>query len=353
MNCSDFLRGLEETRDIEDLKKAFGEHLEQCPSCKEHLRVWERLHRDLVALSPDQAVIDRISQKNLDQISPPPIGRHLLTLGLIVGICGLILFLGYYFISAKPAGKQWPPEEKNQPAQLPHASPEASNILALIDGNFSLKKPTGETIQKMKTARIDSSLDKVILAEGDHCSVTFPPDRIVRISPPCEFSVPARGTLSVKQGDCSLSFRPSPKGYRVVLTTVILGVKGTTVRLKISESAEIIFIEEGVVDWESLSGNASGTMVTGNGIKILPSGIFPIEEIPDQKVEGPLTGPSPTSSENLPPPISPIASESPVGSSPAIVATPPAEIASATLSQPEESPDVPPNSPINSLEDEF
>jgi len=152
--------------------------------------------------------------------------------------------------------------------------------MAEVRGHFLLAGPRTSST-RLEVATITSRFDRVVLDRAHFCEVRFPSNRSIKIQRECEFSILADGVIAIQRGHWShLAFAGSPHGYKVHLPSIVLGIQGTSIVLQISASEESVWVEEGVVAWESPERKTNGVLSGGMGLTVLPTGIASLSVSP-------------------------------------------------------------------------
>jgi hypothetical protein len=139
-----------------------------------------------------------------------------------------------------------------------------------------------EVSQKVTVADRDvevRSADRIVLNSGESCFLEFPDGRKIKFSGEGEYQLHGQ-EIKIIRGGFMVSFKSSPKGYKVRLPTSTLGIRGTLLHIKIGDAMEWVWVDEGCIDWENNLTGKKGVLSTGEGVHISGKTSAPIKSSP-------------------------------------------------------------------------
>jgi hypothetical protein len=270
MNCSQFQKKLEESIDLEQVRIEFAEHLKKCSKCRKAFEIQLHLHKSLASLSPDKATRERILSNTLNKISPDSFINkfsYMAIRGLIMVLVIIVLTIsGYlYFIVQKTKTHTAERKKNKKEIELPELKPKQI-ILATIKGNFIWKKDADSKSIRKNFQEIHDQGEIIYLHNQNYCELITKKGKSVKIISRAVFYLPDPRTIAFKQANCRLDFEKSGKGYKIKLPDINVFVRGTSVRLFINGVKTMVWIDEGVVEWQSLVDGKKGILRKNMGL---------------------------------------------------------------------------------------
>jgi len=136
--------------------------------------------------------------------------------------------------------------------------------------------------------------DRVLLVKNEVCNFSYPDGRKVKFAGEGEY-IPGVNEIKIIRGGMTLSFSTSTKGYKILLPTATLGIRGTIISLLVNKGCDEVWVEEGKIEWRDKNSGANGFLKTGEGLKFglakpiaikkSPVPSFPKELIHDPKAD--------------------------------------------------------------------
>ncbi|MFZ2956541.1 MAG: hypothetical protein WA705_06600 [Candidatus Ozemobacteraceae bacterium] len=242
-------------------KKEHADHISACKVCAKAVKTRFGVDEALTGLSPDTPAIGRMLTALTIELSKSPrplkpekfsfLSPQFISIIIfsVLAITGIVVGILVFDSNNEAQVSRNQEQPGNQPQSMPVI---AGRILA--SPNLLMK------VRKDENSVLD-------LTNG----------REVAISGAGSLHVSDSGDIIMHDGKLRMAFSHSPRGYKIVLPTVFLMIRGTTIETEISGECQIVRVIEGNIDWTVSSSKEHGELRSGEGIQVKGVRVDPLE----------------------------------------------------------------------------
>ncbi|NLF97910.1 MAG: hypothetical protein GX569_14335 [Candidatus Riflebacteria bacterium] len=283
MTCENFSEWLNEgnfAAGVDELPEHFVEHVKSCSICQQALSVQNfeiaKLKKQ-ATLRPE--VKKRILLEVKKQIAAPQSEKRFSFAAFLSGFALVILLCSLAAISFWGHGPK---------------------PVAYVSGNGKLlRNATAIELSPQQQAVLPG--DRLHFADGGGKLAWDNKDQL-QIEGGAEFIV-NENSLSMLNGDARIAFKPSARGYNVVMNFSSLVIVGTVLQLQARPDSDFIYVEDGKIQWQQKDGGKTGFLAKGQGLTISARQIAEMTQSHSEE-SGQSTG-----SESSPEPVLDVASD--------------------------------------------
>ncbi|MBF0499225.1 MAG: hypothetical protein HQM09_03790 [Candidatus Riflebacteria bacterium] len=233
-------------------KKENADHISTCKVCAKAVKVRSDIDDALTGLSPDKSAIGRIKAGLKAELakSPKPLRPEKSSFISPSGIMAIVLavlavagsIVALFLHNSRDEGTVIRKHEI--PA---HDLASATNIVGrnMFSPNRLVK------LQKNETSVLE-------LSGG----------RQVTLSGAGSLQVSDSGDIRMHDGKLRMAFSHSALGYKILLPTVILAIRGTTIEIEFLGETQIVKVIEGTIEWMVSASQERGELHTGEGVQV-------------------------------------------------------------------------------------
>lgn len=244
------------------------EHLSACSECRKVRETSMECKTLIQTLGPSQSCQLRIREKTLSAILHPPsfpgnetpsstIFPRFFPSFLISGMAFAILL--YCFPGLLSPGTHGDPSRPPLNPQI-HFAMVSGQLCMVSSGTQTLITGEGPAVPLFGHERLS-------IKDEESCVIHLPNNRQVVLKGAGEFQF-SIGQLKVFSADALVTIPVKPTNLRIRLPTMILGIRGTVLRIKVSPEFEEVRLESGQVSWVSPLSTPGGILNPGQGIRI-------------------------------------------------------------------------------------